>query len=193
MTAYDAIVIGTGTAGGYLADRLGRSGMKVAVIERKLLGGTCLNVGCTPTKTLVASAYAANMARRGSEYGVQIDGLVTVDMKRVKARKDAVLAPRQAGFQTWLQTNQNCTIYRNHARFISPHEVSIGSEVLTADKIFIDVGGRAATSTILGLDQVDYLTNVSMLDIDFLPPAFGDHRWQLHWSGICSNLSSVWQ
>jgi pyruvate/2-oxoglutarate dehydrogenase complex dihydrolipoamide dehydrogenase (E3) component len=170
MTAYDAIVIGTGTAGGYLADRLGRSGMKVAVIERKLLGGTCLNVGCTPTKTLVASAYVANMARRGSEFGVELDRSVTVDMKRVKARKDAVLAPRQAGFQAWLETNQNCTIYRNHARFISPHEVSVGSQVLTAEKIFIDVGGRAATPPISGLDQVDYLTNVSMLDVDFLPP-----------------------
>jgi pyruvate/2-oxoglutarate dehydrogenase complex dihydrolipoamide dehydrogenase (E3) component len=170
MTAYDAIVIGTGTAGGYLADRLGRSGMKVAVIERKLLGGTCLNVGCTPTKTLVASAHAANMARRGSDYGVEIDGSVTVDMKRVKARKDAVIAPRQAGFQAWLEANQNCTIYRNHARFSSPREVSVGREVLTAEKIFIDVGGRAATPPISGLDLVDYLTNASMLDLDFLPP-----------------------
>ena len=97
MAAYDAIVIGTGTAGSYLAERLARSGMNVAAIERKLVGGTCLNVGCTPTKTLVASAYAAHMARRGSEYGVQIGGSVAVDMKRVKARKDAVLAPRQAG------------------------------------------------------------------------------------------------
>ena len=170
MAAYDAIVIGTGTAGSYLAERLARSGMKVAAIERKLVGGTCLNVGCTPTKTLVASAYAAHMARRGSEYGVQIDGPVAVDMKRVKARKDAVLAPRQAGLEAWLRNTENCTVYQDHARFVSPRTVRVGTDVLTAERIFLDVGGRAAVPPIPGLDRVNYLTNVSMLDIDFLPP-----------------------
>src|SRR5271167_314948 len=170
MPTYDAIVIGTGTAGAYLAERLARSGMKVAAIERKLVGGTCLNVGCTPTKTLVASAYAAHMARRGSEYGVQIDGPVAVDMKRVKARKDAVLAPRQAGLEAWLRNTENCTVYQDHARFVSPRKVRVGTDVLTAERIFVDVGGRAAVPPIPGLDRVNYLTNVSMLDIDFLPP-----------------------
>jgi pyruvate/2-oxoglutarate dehydrogenase complex dihydrolipoamide dehydrogenase (E3) component len=170
MAAYDAIVIGAGTAGAYLAERLARSGMKVAAIERKLIGGTCLNVGCTPTKTLVASAYVAHMARRGSEYGVQIDGPVAVDMKRVKARKDAVLAPRQAGLEAWLRNTENCTVYQDHARFVSPRKVRVGTDVLTAERIFLDVGGRAAVPPIPGLDRVNYLTNVSMLDIDFLPP-----------------------
>jgi pyruvate/2-oxoglutarate dehydrogenase complex dihydrolipoamide dehydrogenase (E3) component len=169
MAIYDAIVIGTGTAGAYLAERLARSGMKVAVVERKLFGGTCVNVGCTPTKTLVASAYAAHIARRGAEYGVAIDGSVTVDMKRVKARKDAVVAPRQAGLEAWLRNTENCTVYQGHARFVSPRQVRVGAEVLTAERIFLDVGGRAATPPITGLDRVDYLTNVSMLDVDFLP------------------------
>jgi len=173
MAAYDAIVIGTGTAGSYLAARLARSGMKVAAIERKLVGETCLNVGCTPTKTLVANAYAAHMARCGSEYGVQIDGRVAVDMKRVKARKDAVLAPRQAGLEAWLRNTENCTLYhQHHARFVSPRTVRVGTDVLTAERIFLDVGGRAAVPPIPGLDRVNYLTNVSMLDIDFLPPHF---------------------
>lgn len=170
MAAYDAIVIGTGTAGSYLAERLARSGMKVAAIERKLVGGTCLNVGCTPTKTLVASAYVAHMARRGGEYGVQIDGPVAVDMKRVKARKDAVVAPRQAGLEAWLRNTENCTVYQDHARFVSPRKVRVGTDVLTAERIFLNVGGRAAVPPIPGLDRVDYLTNVSMLDVDFLPP-----------------------
>jgi len=169
MAAYDAIVIGSGTAGSYLAERLARSGMKVAAIERKLIGGTCLNVGCTPTKTLVASAYAAHMARRGSEYGVQIDGPVAVDMKRVKARKDAVVAARQAGLEAWLRNTENCTVYQDHARFESPRKVRVGTDVLTAERIFLDVGGRAAVPPVPGLDRVSYLTNVSMLDIDFLP------------------------
>jgi pyruvate/2-oxoglutarate dehydrogenase complex dihydrolipoamide dehydrogenase (E3) component len=169
MTEYDAIVIGTGTGGEYIATRLAGTGLKVAAIERNLFGGTCLNVGCTPTKTLVASAYAAHLARRGSEYGVAIDGRVTVDMKRVKARKDAVLAPRQAGVEKWLRGTKNCTVYHGHARFLSPREVKVGDEVLTAEKIFINVGGRAAVPPIRGLESVDYLTNVSMLDVDFLP------------------------
>ena len=170
MTAYHAIVIGTGTAGSYLVDRLARSGMKVAAVERKLFGGTCLNVGCTPTKTLVASAYAAHIARRGGEYGVAIGGPVAVDMKRVKARKDAVVAPRQAAMEAWLRNTENCTVYHDHARFVSPREVRVGTDVLTAERIFLDVGARAAVPPMPGVDRVNYLTNVSMLDIDFLPP-----------------------
>ena len=154
MAAYDAIVIGTGTAGSYLAERLARSGMKVAAIERKLVGATCLNVGCTPTKTLVASAYAAHMARRGSEYGVQIDGPVAVDMKRVKARKDAVLAPRQAELEAWLRNTENCTMYQNYARFVSSRKVRVGTDVLTAERIFLDVGGPLATPSVISRTSI---------------------------------------
>jgi pyruvate/2-oxoglutarate dehydrogenase complex dihydrolipoamide dehydrogenase (E3) component len=170
MADYDAIVVGMGTAGAYLAERLARSGRNVAAVERNRLGGTCLNVGCTPTKTLVASARAAHMARRAGEYGVDIGGPVTVDMKRVKARKDGVLAPRQAALEAWLRNTENCTLYHGHARFVSARELRVGADVLSAEQIFLDLGGRAAVPPIRGLDAVDYLTNVSMLDIDFLPP-----------------------
>ena len=90
MSEFEAIVIGTGQAGPSLARQLARAGMKVAIIERKLFGGTCVNTGCTPTKTLVASAYAAHLARRAADYGVVVDGSISIDMKRVKARKDHV-------------------------------------------------------------------------------------------------------
>src|SRR5262245_61482013 len=104
MTSYDAIIIGTGQAGPSLAERLASSGMKVAVIERKLFGGTCVNTGCIPTKTMVASAYAARMAQRGAAYGVEIDGPVTVDMRKVKARKDDVSGQSRTGVEEWMKT-----------------------------------------------------------------------------------------
>ncbi len=170
MPAYDAIVIGMGTAGAYLAERLARSGMRVAAVERKLVGGTCVNVGCTPTKTLVASAYAAHVARRAGDYGVMIDAPVKVDMKRVKERVDAVVKRQQTNLLDWLKGTENCTLIHDHARLLSPREVQTGTDVLTAERIFLDVGGRAAVPPMPGLDQVDYLTNVSMLEIDFLPP-----------------------
>jgi pyruvate/2-oxoglutarate dehydrogenase complex dihydrolipoamide dehydrogenase (E3) component len=168
MTEYDAIVIGTGQAGPPLARRLAGTGMKVAVIERDRFGGTCVNTGCTPTKTLVASAYAAHVARRGADYGFSA-GEVKVDMKRVKARKDYVVGLSNRGVERSLRNLANCQVYAAHARFVSPREVQAGSEVLTSDRIFINVGARAAVPDIPGLDQVDYLTNSSMVDIDFLP------------------------
>ena len=168
-TAYDAIIIGTGQAGPPLAGRLAGAGMKVAIIERKLFGGTCVNTGCIPTKTLVASAYAARMAHRAAEYGVVIDGRVSVDMKQVKARKDAVSGRSRTGVESWLKKMANCTVYEGHARFESAHEVSVGATRLTAERIFINVGGRAFVPSLPGLDQVRYLTNTSMMDIDFLP------------------------
>ena len=167
-TTYDAIIIGTGQAGPFLAQRLSTAGMKVAIIERKLFGGTCVNTGCIPTKTLVASAYAAHLVRRAGDFGVDSGG-VNVDMKRVKARKDAVSGQSRIGLETWLKKMKNCTVYQGHARFESPREVSVGSDRLTADRIFINVGGRAAVPQMAGLDQVEYLTNSSMMDIDFLP------------------------
>ncbi|MBV9492516.1 MAG: FAD-containing oxidoreductase [Verrucomicrobia bacterium] len=167
--AYDAIIIGTGQAGPSLAERLTRAGMNVAVIERKLFGGTCVNTGCTPTKTLVANAYAAHLARRAADFGVVIDSQVSVDMRKVKARKDAVSSESRKGVESWLKHMQNCTVYEGHARFISPTEVSVGTALLSAKRIFINVGGRALVPSMPGLDQVEYLTNSSMMDVDFLP------------------------
>lgn len=169
MADFDAIIIGTGQAGPALARRLVAAGRKVAIIERKLFGGTCVNTGCTPTKTLVASAYAAHLARRAAEYGVSIAGAVRVDMKAVKARKDAVVAPSRDGVERSLKTLKGCTVYEGHARFTGPKEVKVGDEVLEADNIFINVGGRALVPPIPGLDQVPYFTNSSMMDVDFLP------------------------
>jgi pyruvate/2-oxoglutarate dehydrogenase complex dihydrolipoamide dehydrogenase (E3) component len=168
MTAYDAIIIGTGQAGPALARHIAGLGMQVAVVERGRFGGTCVNTGCTPTKTLVASAYAAHVARRGADYGFSA-GDVKVDMKRVKARKDHVVGLSNRGVERSLKTLENCRVYEDHARFVSPREVQAGSEILTSDRIFINVGARAAVPDIPGLDQVDYLTNSSMMDIDFLP------------------------
>jgi pyruvate/2-oxoglutarate dehydrogenase complex dihydrolipoamide dehydrogenase (E3) component len=168
MTTYDAIIIGTGQAGPALARRLAGSGMKVAIIERGRFGGTCVNTGCTPTKTLVACAYAVHTARRGADYGFSA-GEVTVDMKRVKARKDYVAGLSTKGVERSLKNLENGTVYQGHARFLGPHEVEVGTETLRSDKIFINVGGRAAVPEISGLDQVDYLTNSSILELDTLP------------------------
>jgi pyruvate/2-oxoglutarate dehydrogenase complex dihydrolipoamide dehydrogenase (E3) component len=167
-TTYDAIIIGTGQAGPFLAQRLTTSGMKVAIIERKLFGGTCVNTGCIPTKTMVASAYAAHMARRAADFGVDTAG-VSVDMKRVKARKDEVSGQSRTGLEAWLKKMENCTVYEGQAHFEAPREVAVGSERLTAERIFINVGGRAATPQMPGLEQVEYLTNSSMMNVDFLP------------------------
>ena len=143
--------------------------MKVAIVERKLFGGTCVNTGCTPTKTMVASAYAAHLARRAADFGVVINGQVGVDMKKVKARKDAVSGQSQKSVESWLKQMQNCTVYQGHARFTSPTEISVGTTLLSAPRIFINVGGRAQTPPMPGLDQVKYLNNSSMMDVDFLP------------------------
>jgi pyruvate/2-oxoglutarate dehydrogenase complex dihydrolipoamide dehydrogenase (E3) component len=170
MADYDAIIIGTGQGGPALARRLVAAGWKVAIVERKFFGGTCVNTGCTPTKTLVASAYAAHLARRAAEYGVTVCGPIGVDMKAVKARKDAVVGASRSAVERSLKTLKGCTVYEGHARFIGPNEVEADDEVLRASKIFINVGGRALIPPIPGLDQVPYLTNSSMMEVDFLPP-----------------------
>jgi pyruvate/2-oxoglutarate dehydrogenase complex dihydrolipoamide dehydrogenase (E3) component len=170
MDDYDAIIIGTGQSGPSLARRLVATGQKVAVIERKFFGGTCVNTGCTPTKTLVASAYAAYLARRAGDYGVTIGGPVGVDMKAVKARKDAVAGASRRGVERSLKTLEGCTVYEGHAQFVGSKKVAVDGVVLNADRIFINVGGRALIPPIPGLDQVPYLTNSSMMDVDFLPP-----------------------
>jgi len=168
-TKYDAIVIGTGQAGPSLAVRLAETGMKVAIIERKRFGGTCVNNGCIPTKTLVASARTAHVARRAGDYGVTIPGSIAVDMKKVKARKDAVVRQSTEGLQKWLRDTQNLTVIRGQARFADAHRVRVGDELLEADKIFINVGGRASMPPLRGIDEVSHLNNSTMMDVDFLP------------------------
>jgi pyruvate/2-oxoglutarate dehydrogenase complex dihydrolipoamide dehydrogenase (E3) component len=168
-TKYDAIIIGTGQAGPALAVRLASAGMKTAIIERKRFGGTCVNNGCIPTKTLVASARAAHIARRAGEYGVMINGSLVVDMKKVKERKDAVVRRSNEGVEQWLKSTENLTVYEGHARFENPHQLRVGNEILEADKIFINVGGRASAPPLLGIDQISYLNNSSMMEVDFLP------------------------
>jgi len=166
---YDAIIIGTGQAGPPLAKRLAEAGQKVAIIERGLFGGTCVNTGCIPTKAMVASAYAAHLASRAAEFGVVTGAPVTVDMKRVKARKDAIAGQSNQSVESGLRTMPNCTVYQGHARFESHNEVSVGDARLTADKIFINVGARAAIPPIPGLGKVPFLTNSSMMHLDSLP------------------------
>lgn len=166
---YDAIVVGTGQAGPSLTRRLAAAGRKVAIVERNLFGGTCVNTGCIPTKTMVASAYAAYMARRAADFGVDVSGNVTVDMKRVRARKDGVSAQSREGLERSLSSLENATVYRGHARFESPTEISVGEERLSAKQIFINVGGRAIVPPMPGVDQIPYLTNSSMMQVDFLP------------------------
>ena len=166
---FDAIIVGAGQAGPGLAGRLANAGMTVAFVERKLFGGTCVNTGCTPTKTLVASAYAAYLARRASDYGVSLGGAVTVDMNKVKVRQDAVVRDSREGLEAWLASLRHCTIYRGHARLESATQVRVGDEVLTAKWIFINVGGRANVPALQGLDQVTYLTNSTLLELQTLP------------------------
>lgn len=167
--AYDAIIIGTGQAGPPLAVRLAGAGMKVAIIERKWFGGTCVNTGCIPTKTLVASARAAHVTRRARDYGVMIDNSIAVDMKKVKERKDAVVRRSNEGVENWLKTTENLTVYEGHARFRGARQVRVDEELLEADKIFINVGGRASTPPLPGLEQVSCFNNSTMMDVDFLP------------------------
>jgi pyruvate/2-oxoglutarate dehydrogenase complex dihydrolipoamide dehydrogenase (E3) component len=166
---YDAAIIGTGQAGPSLANRLSQAGFKVAVIERGRFGGTCVNTGCMPTKTLVASAYAARLAARAAEYGVVIDGPVRVDMKRVKARKDAVSGTATRNVEVWLRSMPGCTVIQGHARFLSATELQIGAERLSAKRIFVNVGGRAIVPAIPGLETVDYLTNETVMDLEAVP------------------------
>jgi pyruvate/2-oxoglutarate dehydrogenase complex dihydrolipoamide dehydrogenase (E3) component len=166
---YDALIIGAGQAGPPLAGRLTAAGMSVAFIERKLFGGTCVNTGCIPTKTLVASAYAAHLARRARDYGVSTGGEASVDMKAVKARKDMISGRARQGVESWLEGMERCTVYRGHASFLSPGEVQVGTDRLTAKHIFINVGGRALVPDFPGIDRVSVMTNTSILELDTLP------------------------
>ena len=166
---YDAIIIGAGQAGPALAVRLAGAGRRVAIVERNQFGGTCVNTGCIPTKTLIASARVAHMARRAKEYGVGIGNSIKVDMKRVKERKDAIVRSSNEGLEKWLRGTENLTVYKGHARFEGERQLRIADEIIEADQIFINVGARANVPRLRGIDEVQYLTNSSMMDVDYLP------------------------
>ena len=165
----DAIIVGTGQAGPPLAARLAAAGKTVAVIERHLFGGTCVNTGCMPTKTLVASAYAAHLARRGADFGVVLDKAPRIDMARVKARADTVVANARGGVEKWLRGLKGCTVIQGQARFDGPDRVRVGDDLIVAPQIFINVGGRAFVPPFPGIEKVSYLTNTSMIALDRVP------------------------
>lgn len=166
---FDAIIIGAGQAGPSLAGRLTGAGMRVAFVERHLFGGTCVNTGCTPTKTLIASAAVAHQARRATDFGVRLDGAVSVDLPGAKKRKDAIVAQSRDGIEKWLRGMQHCTVLKGHARFESAHEVRVGDTTLGAERIFINVGARARVPDMPGVAAVPYLTNTSILELTSLP------------------------
>jgi pyruvate/2-oxoglutarate dehydrogenase complex dihydrolipoamide dehydrogenase (E3) component len=169
VSAYDAIIIGTGQAGPSLAGRLAKAGMKVAIIERGLFGGTCVNTGCIPTKAMVASAYAARMAQRAAEYGVHIAGAVRIDIREVMARKARISAASREPLERWLKGLQNCTVYQGHARLESTRDVRVGGERLRGQRIFLNVGGRAVTPDMPGVADIPCLNNSSMMKLETLP------------------------
>ncbi len=166
---FDAVVVGAGQAGPSLAERLGQSGRKVAVIERKLVGGTCVNTGCIPTKSMVASAYAAQLGRRAAEYGVQTGGDIRVDMARVWERTRGISDRSRGNVENWLGGMPNVTLLRGHATFESPRRLRVGDDLIEADEFFLNVGGRAVTPDFPGIDTVPYLTNVGIMDLRELP------------------------
>ena len=168
MRRFDAIIIGAGQAGPSLAGRLTGAGMTVALVERHLVGGTCVNTGCMPTKTLVASAYAAHLARRAADYGVGV-GTVSIDMPAVAARAATVVMNARSGNERWLEGMERLTLLRGHARFTGPNTIAVGAEALTADRIFINVGGRASVPDMPGVGDVPHLDNTSMVALDRVP------------------------
>jgi len=167
--SFDAIIVGTGQAGPTLASRLSAKGMTVAVVERDKFGGTCVNNGCTPTKAMVASAYAAHVASRAADYGVALAAKPVVDMMRVKARKDAIVRNSTEGLESWMRGLKNASVYRGHARFTGTNTLRVNDELLTAKQIFLNVGGRPRIPDMPGIDSVPFLTNVTMMDLDIVP------------------------
>ena len=166
---FDAIVVGAGQAGPSLASRLARSGMQVALIERHLLGGTCVNTGCMPTKALVASAYAAHLARRAGDYGVTIGGPIGIDMSKVTERVQGVASTARGNVEKWVAGMERCTLLRGHARFVGPDRMTVGDEEISAPRFFLNVGGRAIVPDFPGVDEITYLTNTSILQLTEVP------------------------
>ncbi len=170
MPTYDAIIIGAGQAGPSLANRLAAAGQTVAYVERKLFGGTCVNTGCTPTKAMVASAYAAHQAQRAAEYGIILPpGALTTDISKVHARRDAIVAKSRDGVEAWLRGNKQITVYKGTASFTSPTTVQVGDDILEARQVFLNVGGRAHIPNLPGVHDIPFLTNTSLLALDTLP------------------------
>src|SRR5215469_3020875 len=173
MKKFDAIIIGSGQAGPSLAGRLTAAGMSVAFVERKLFGGTCVNTGCTPTKTMIASAYAAQMARRAAEYGITLgNASIGVDMSAVIARREAIVASSRNGVESSLRNNPRCTVFTGTATFTAPYTLRVGQNPdtdLTAKKIFLNVGGRATIPSFPGVQDVPFFTNSSLLAFTELP------------------------
>jgi pyruvate/2-oxoglutarate dehydrogenase complex dihydrolipoamide dehydrogenase (E3) component len=167
---FDAIIVGAGQAGPPLAGRLTGAGMTVALVERGLFGGTCVNTGCTPTKTLVASAAAAHAARRAGDFGIRIEGGIAVDMAAVRARKDRIVAASRDGVRSWLEGMEGLTVIAGHARFVSPTEMDVEGRLVSAPMIFLNVGGRAVVPDFPGVKDVSTLTNTSILALDHVPP-----------------------
>jgi pyruvate/2-oxoglutarate dehydrogenase complex dihydrolipoamide dehydrogenase (E3) component len=168
MSKYDAIVIGSGQAGNPLCQQLADRGWTVALIEKEHLGGTCINTGCTPTKTMVASAQVAHYARHAGRWGVRA-GEVRVDLAAVVARKDQVVAQWRAGLERKVRERPSLRLYRGQARFLDPHHVRVGEEVLESERIFINTGTRVDVPRLEGLDQINYLTNASIMQLTELP------------------------
>ena len=166
--SFDAIVVGAGQAGPSLAVRLAGAGRKVAFVERHLFGGTCVNTGCTPTKAMVASAHAAHLARRGSDFGFDA-GPVTVDLGAVKARKDAIVMKSRTSVEGWVRGTKNCTVFIGHAVFDGPTAIRVGDDVLGARNVFLNVGARPAVPKMPGVDSVPFLTSTRILDLEELP------------------------
>jgi pyruvate/2-oxoglutarate dehydrogenase complex dihydrolipoamide dehydrogenase (E3) component len=167
---YDAIIIGAGQAGPFLAARFASAGKSVAIIERHLFGGTCVNSGCTPTKTLIASARIAYDARRAHSYGIELPQAgVAVNMRAVQARKKRIVDASRTGLENWIGGMQNCAVYKGHARFESPRSVSVDGQALTSEQIFVNVGGRPRIPSFPGIDGVAFLTSTSLLELQELP------------------------
>ena len=169
MPSFDTIVIGGGQSGPFLAARMVAKGMTVALIERRFLGGTCVNAGCMPTKTLVASARAAHVARRGADYGVTIPGAIGVDMRVVRKRAETVTMNARNGLINWFADMDGMTVIYGHARFENAHTITVNGETLTAPKIFLNVGARPTIPDMPGIGDIDYLTSTSIIQLDTLP------------------------
>ena len=165
---YDAIIIGSGQAGNPLAFHLADSGWSVALLETKNLGGTCINVGCTPTKTMVHRAQVAHYARNAARWGVNSSG-VSVDLAKIVGQKDEVVLSFRGGLQRRVDGRKNLRLYRERARFVGPHQIQAGEESLESEKIFINTGGRASIPTIPGLSEVSFLTNESIMQLTAIP------------------------
>jgi pyruvate/2-oxoglutarate dehydrogenase complex dihydrolipoamide dehydrogenase (E3) component len=168
-TRFDAIVIGAGQAGPSLAAKLAGAGMKTVLVERHLLGGTCVNTGCTPTKAMIASAAAAHLVRRAGDYGITGTSETRIDMKAVRARKDAIVQASRGGLEGWLPGVPNLSLIEGHARFVATHELDIGGERIAAPRIFLNVGGRALVPDYPGTQEIGFLTNSTILDLDAVP------------------------